>query len=94
MASDGGIFAFNARSVGSVGGKPLNAPIVGMAAVPGQQGYDFVRLRRGIFSFGAAGFEGSMGGKLARRPDCGYGVLNSNPPRYAGAVIQRLLSVR
>jgi hypothetical protein len=31
VASDGGIFAFNVPFLGSMGGKPLNAPIVGMA---------------------------------------------------------------
>jgi hypothetical protein len=31
MASDGGIFAYNAPFHGSMGGKPLNAPIVGIA---------------------------------------------------------------
>ena len=43
VASDGGIFSFgDALFQGSIGGKPLNAPIVGMAQVPGQQGYNFV----------------------------------------------------
>ncbi len=32
VASDGGIFSFNAPFLGSMGGKPLNKPIVGMAA--------------------------------------------------------------
>jgi hypothetical protein len=33
VASDGGIFSFNAPFFGSMGGKPLNAPMVGMASV-------------------------------------------------------------
>jgi hypothetical protein len=31
VASDGGIFAFNSPFFGSMGGKPLNKPIVGIA---------------------------------------------------------------
>ena len=34
VASDGGIFSFNAPFDGSTGGMPLNKPIVGMAANP------------------------------------------------------------
>ncbi len=32
VASDGGIFAFNAPVQGSMAGKPLNQPMVGMAS--------------------------------------------------------------
>jgi hypothetical protein len=32
VATDGGIFAFNTVFLGSMGGHPLNAPMVGMAA--------------------------------------------------------------
>jgi hypothetical protein len=31
VASDGGLFAFNAPFLGSTGGMPLNRPVVGMA---------------------------------------------------------------
>ena len=35
VASDGGVFSFgSAQFYGSMGGKPLNKPIVGMAAAP------------------------------------------------------------
>jgi len=33
VASDGGIFAFNAPFLGSIGGTPHNKPIVGIASV-------------------------------------------------------------
>ena len=37
VASDGGIFSFGtANYYGSMGGKPLNKPVVGMAATPGR----------------------------------------------------------
>jgi hypothetical protein len=31
VASDGGVFCFNAPFFGSMGGKPLNKPVVSMA---------------------------------------------------------------
>jgi hypothetical protein len=43
-----------------MGGKPLNAPIVGMAATPTGNGYWEVASDGGIFSFGNARFSGSM----------------------------------
>ena len=63
VASDGGIFSFgDATFRGSMGGLPLDAPIVGMAATPDGAGYWEVASDGGIFSFGDATFRGSMGG--------------------------------
>ena len=61
VASDGGIFAFDAPFKGSMGGSHLNEPIVDMAADPATGGYWEVASDGGIFSFDAP-FEGSMGG--------------------------------
>ena len=62
LASDGGIFAFgDAQFRGSMGGSPLNRPIVGMAATPDGGGYWLVASDGGIFAFGDAPFEGSTG---------------------------------
>ena len=64
VASDGGIFAFgDAPFFGSMGGKPLAQPIVGMAVTPTGAGYWEVASDGGIFAFGDAPFFGSMGGK-------------------------------
>ena len=71
VASDGGIFSFNAPFYGSMGGKRLNAPIVGMASTPSGGGYWFVASDGGIFSFGDAKFYGSMGGKRLNAPIVG-----------------------
>ena len=72
VASDGGIFSFgDAAFYGSMGGKHLNAPIVGMAATPDGKGYWFVASDGGIFSFGDAAFYGSMGGKHLNAPIVG-----------------------
>ena len=72
VASDGGIFSFgDAAFHGSMGGTPLNAPIVGMAAVPDGGGYWEVASDGGIFSFGDAAFHGSMGGTPLNAPIVG-----------------------
>jgi hypothetical protein len=69
VASDGGIFAFGgAPFYGSMGGKPLNKPIVGIASTPTGTGYWQVASDGGIFAFGGAQFHGSMGGKPLNKP--------------------------
>ncbi|HZQ28831.1 MAG TPA: PQQ-binding-like beta-propeller repeat protein [Acidimicrobiales bacterium] len=69
---DGGVFAFgNALFQGSMGGTPLNQPIVGMASTPDRRGYWLVASDGGIFSFGTARFFGSMGGKPLAQPIVG-----------------------
>jgi len=52
-------------------GHPLNAPIVGGAETPDGEGYWLVASDGGIFSFGDAGFHGSMGGKPLNAPIVG-----------------------
>ena len=72
VASDGGIFSFgNAQFYGSMGGKPLNDPIVGMTPTSSRGGYWEVASDGGIFGFGNAQFYGSMGGKPLNRPIVG-----------------------
>jgi hypothetical protein len=67
-ASDGGVFTFGAFGFyGSLGGKTLNAPVVGSASLPTGPGYWLVASDGGVFTFGAAGFYGSAGNiKLAK----------------------------
>ena len=69
-ASDGGIFAFTVPFHGSMGGKPLNAPIVAAVADPLTGGYYEVASDGGIFAF-TAPFHGSMGGKPLNEPIVG-----------------------
>jgi hypothetical protein len=71
VAADGGLFAFGAAFFGSEGGKPLNAPIVGMAATPTGKGYWEVAADGGLFAFGTAQFYGSEGGKPLNAPVVG-----------------------
>jgi hypothetical protein len=72
VASDGGIFAFgDANFYGSMGGRPLDRPVVGIAATPDDGGYWEVASDGGIFSFGNAAFYGSMGGRPLNKPVVG-----------------------
>jgi hypothetical protein len=101
-ASDGGVFSFGgAPFYGSMGGKHLVAPVVGMAATSDKAGYWLVASDGGIFSFGDAGFSGSMGGQhldapmvgIVAAPDGGYwtvardgGVFSFGGAPYFGSM--------
>ena len=70
--SDGGVFTFgSAAFYGSMGGKHLNSPIVGMAATPDGSGYWLVASDGGVFSFGDAAFHGSTGSLQLNAPIVG-----------------------
>ncbi len=72
VATDGGIFAFGqARFYGSMGGKPLNKPVVGMAPTGDGNGYWMDATDGGIFAFGDAKFYGSMGSQHLNQPVVG-----------------------
>jgi ribosomal protein L24E len=66
VASDGGIFAFDAPFRGSMGGQPLNKPVKGMVRYG--DGYLMVATDGGIFSFADKPFAGSLGGIPLTRP--------------------------
>jgi hypothetical protein len=70
VASDGGIFAFHAPFFGSMGGKHLAAPVVGMAEDPTTGGYWEVAADGGIFAYNAP-FDGSMSGEHLAAPIVG-----------------------
>jgi hypothetical protein len=55
---DGTVDAFNAPFFGSMSGKPLNGPIVGICATNSGQGYWLIGADGGVFAFGDAGFFG------------------------------------
>jgi len=71
VASDGGIFAFDAPFLGSTGAMRLAQPIVGMAPHPGAKGYWLVASDGGIFAFGDATFAGSTGAMRLAQPVVG-----------------------
>ncbi|HKN90696.1 MAG TPA: hypothetical protein VJ622_10465, partial [Acidimicrobiia bacterium] len=66
VASDGGIFAFNAPFRGSMGGQHLNKPVVGMVRFA--DGYLMVGADGGIFDFSSANFLGSLGANPPAHP--------------------------
>jgi endoglycosylceramidase len=83
VASDGGVFAFgSAAFYGSMSGKPLDAPVVGIAPTPTGAGYWEVAADGGVFAFGSAAFSGSMGGKTLDAPV--EGIAASATPAGSG----------
>ena len=93
MASDGGVFAFgDAGFYGSMGGKPLDQPVVGITADPANGGYWEVTADGQVFGFGGAPLFGSPAGQvagnsvvgLASAPDGqGYWVVTSGGGVYS-----------
>jgi len=72
VGSDGGVFSFGAAAFhGSMGGRTLAAPVVGMAPTPDGGGYWLVASDGGVFAFGDASFLGSMGGHALSAPVIG-----------------------
>jgi len=107
-AQDGGVFTYGAAQLaGSMGGRRLDAPVVGMAATPDGGGYWLVAADGGVFSFGDARFYGSMGGHhlnapivgMATTPDGGGywlvaadgGVFNFGDAPFSGSMAARPL---
>ena len=103
VAADGGVFALGDASFhGSMGGRRLNRPMVGLAATPDGGGYWEVAADGGVFAFGDARYLGSMGGRhldqpmvgLAATPDGGGywevaadgGVFAFGDARYFGSM--------
>ena len=86
VASDGGIFSYgDATFHGSMGGRPLNQPVVGMAADPSTGGYWEVASDGGIFSFDAP-FLGSTGSIRLNQPIVGMEALaNGQGYRFEAA---------
>ena len=75
-AADGGVFSFCEPFWGSMGGHPLNRPVVGVAATPDGGGYWLVASDGGVFSFGDARFFGSTGAIRLNRPVVGLSLIH------------------
>jgi hypothetical protein len=59
VASDGGVFSFDAAFHGSLGSIPLVAPVTGMTTTSDGEGYWMIAGDGGVFAFGDAPFLGS-----------------------------------
>lgn len=71
-AANGGVYAFGgAAHYGTRAGRPLDEPVVGMAATPTGDGYWLAARDGRIFNFGSAKFYGSIGGKHLTFPVVG-----------------------
>ncbi|HVX23203.1 MAG TPA: PE-PPE domain-containing protein [Acidimicrobiales bacterium] len=75
VSADGEVYAFNAPFYGSMAGRPLNAPIVGMDPTPDRHGYWEVAADGGMFAFGDARFYGSMAGRPLNAPIVGMEAM-------------------
>ena len=75
VGTDGGVFAFGSCTpfYGSMAGKHLAAPIVGIASADTPQGWGYWLVGKdgGVFSFGHAGFYGSAAGLHLAAPIVG-----------------------
>ena len=87
VATDGGVFTQgDAPFLGSKGGQPLNAPIIGIAATPTGRGYWLAGADGGVFAFGDAPFAGSMAGQPLNAAIVGIaGTPTGRGYRLAGA---------
>jgi hypothetical protein len=77
LGEDGGVFSFDVPFYGSMGGRRLNSPVVGMQASASRQGYWLVAGDGGIFTFGDAPFYGSTGNLRLNRPVVGMAPTGS-----------------
>jgi hypothetical protein len=73
--SAGAIFPYSAPNFGSMKGKHLPSPIVGIAADRAGAGYWLVSANGSVYTFGHAHFFGSMGGKHLNKPIVGMAAL-------------------
>jgi murein DD-endopeptidase MepM/ murein hydrolase activator NlpD len=72
LTRDGGVYSFGgAPFSGSMAGKALNAPMIGLTPLPDGSGYWQLGADGGIFSFGGATFHGSTGNLRLNQPIVG-----------------------
>ncbi len=75
VASDGGVFSYNAPFQGSTGSIKLNQPVVGMALDRATGGYWLVASDGGVFSYNAP-FFGSTGSIKLNKPVVGLAPVS------------------
>lgn len=86
VSSDGNVTAFgSAHLYGSMAGKRLTAPIIGIVATADGRGYWLVAKDGGVFSFGNAPFAGSLGSKNMATPIVGMASSSGSGSAAPGA---------
>ena len=79
VASDGGIFAFDAPFEGSTGGMQIDSPIAGMAATPSDAGYWLTTEDGTVYPFGDATGQLPTGHDFAGLPVSGMAANPAGP---------------
>ena len=91
----GDVLPFGAApNEGSLAGRTLNQPIVGMAATPDGNGYWLVAADGGIFTFGDAHFYGSTGNLHLNQPIVGMAATPDGKRLLARRLRRRRLRLR
>ena len=87
VSSNGTVYAFGgAATYGDMAGKHLNAPIVGIAAVPDGKGYWLVAKDGGVFAFGSARFYNSLPGLHRPGSEPIVGMATASGAAVPGAI--------
>ncbi len=85
VGADGGVFTFGrARFFGSLGGRPLAAPIVGVAETDSADGYWLVDAAGGVYPFGNAPRLASLRNAHLTSPV--VGIADDPSPTLAGLI--------
>jgi len=91
--SAGDVLGFgDASNHGSMGGTPLDAPIVGMAATPDGRGYWLAAADGGVFAFGDAPYEGSGAGRQLAQPVVGLADTSSGAGYWLAEGLRKSLA--
>jgi hypothetical protein len=75
VAADGGVFAFSAPFLGSMGSVTLNRPVDGLVAYG--NGYLMVASDGGVFDFSNRGFLGSLADRALPAPIVGIAAFTT-----------------
>ncbi len=95
VLKDGAVLSAGMRYLyGSMSGKDLGSPVVGMAATPDGHGYWIVTSKGGVFGFGDAHFYGSTGDRSPQPADRGHGGHPRRPRLLDGRLRRRCVRFR
>jgi beta-lactamase class A len=70
------VHAFGVAPLGDLAGQAINQPVVGITATPDNGGYWLLTRDGGIYTYGDAGFSGSVGNTVLNEPMVGMAADN------------------